>query len=223
MIPDHIREIINRELSNNPPVLTEGWLTPERGVELAELVLEHKPETIVEIGVFGGRSLICQALALREIGKGKVYGIDPWKVEAALEGENVDNREWWQKNVDLHGIHKGAMETIWRLGLEEWAIVIRAKSQHVPVLFAGGIDLLNIDGNHSEIASCRDVRNYLPMVAPGGIVAFDDADWPTTKAALTLLDAECDLAKDTGHYRIYVKRLNGRATYFDSNGASASS
>lgn len=212
MIPSHIKDTIYTELSNNPPVRTEGWMTPERGVELAELILEHKPETVVEIGVFGGRSLICQALALKELGRGKIYGIDPWKVEAALEGEGEANREWWSRNCDLHQIHKGAMETIWRLGLEEYAIIIRAKSQHCAMLFAGGIDLLGIDGNHSEIASTRDVKLYLPQVQEGGLVAFDDADWPTTQAALKLLDAQCDIIKDAGHYRIYRKRYADHGT-----------
>ncbi len=184
----------------------EGWVSPERGVELCDLILEHKPIICVEIGVFGGRSLIAQAMALRSLGAGKIYGIDPWKTEAALEGENVANKEWWSKNVDLHGIHRGTMEAIWRLGLDEWAIVIRAKSQDCRWLFEGGVDWIFLDGNHSEVSSCRDVNNYVPLLKPGGILIFDDADWPSTQAALKLLDAQCDLLKDAGSYRIYKKK-----------------
>ena len=196
-----IRDDLHREIKS-----LEGWVSPERGVELYDLIVQEKPVICVEIGVFGGRSLIAQAMALRSLGAGKIYGIDPWKTEAALEGENVANKEWWSKNVDLHGIHRGTMEAIWRLGLDEWAIVIRAKSQDCRWLFEGGVDWIFLDGNHSEVSSCRDVNNYVPLLKPGGILIFDDADWPSTQAALKLLDAQCDLLKDAGSYRIYKKK-----------------
>src|SRR5690348_13441140 len=117
---------IKEELALTPPIKLEGWTTPERGIEMAELIVEMKPKVVVEIGVFGGRSLIAQALAIRDnerrgYGKGMIYGIDPWKVDYALEGENVENQKWWKENVDLHGIHKGCMDAIWRLELDKHA------------------------------------------------------------------------------------------------------
>lgn len=196
-----IRDDLHREVSK-----LEGWVSPERGVELFDLIVKEKPVICVEIGVFGGRSLISQAMGLRENGAGKIFGIDPWKTEAALEGENFENKEWWSKNVDLHGIHRGTMDAIWRLGLDPWAIVIRAKSQDTNFLFRNGIDWLFVDGNHSEISSVRDVTLYAPLVKKGGIVIFDDADWPSTQSALKLLDGQCELVKDAGGYRIYRKK-----------------
>lgn len=196
-----IKEQILKEI----PTL-QGWVSAERGIEMAELIIKHRPLICVELGVFGGRSLIAQALALKQNGIGQIYGIDPWKTEAALEGESKPNQEWWSKNVDLHEIHRGTMEAIWRLGLDEWAVVIRAKSQDAADLFVTGIDYLFIDGNHSEIASVRDVNTYLPKVTSEGIIIFDDADWPSTQKALQLLNAECDLIKDSVTYRIYQKR-----------------
>ena len=50
------------------------------------------------------------------------------------------------------------------------------------------------------------MNNYVPLLKPGGILIFDDADWPSTQAALKLLDAQCDLLKDAGSYRIYKKK-----------------
>lgn len=204
MIPSHIRATIVKELSMIPPIMCEGWTTPERGIEMAELVLETKPETIVEIGCFGARSTIAMALALRENGKGKIYTIDPWKKEAALEGENQANQQWWN-SVDLHWIHKTAMEAIWRNGLDEYVIPIRTYSHLVASLFSS-INLAVIDGNHSEVASCRDVQHYFPHVTVGGLVWFDDSDWPSTQKALEMLDSQCELIKNGGSYRIYKKR-----------------
>ena len=68
------------------------------------------------------------------------------------------------------------------------------------------IEMLTIDGNHSELASCRDVRLYLPMVVSGGIVIADDTDWPTTQKAVEMLKAECDTIGGDGHYTIFQKR-----------------
>lgn len=203
MIPPHLKSIIERELSMTPPILCEGWTTPERGIEMAELVLDTKPETIVEIGCFGARSTIAMGLALRELGKGKIYTIDPWKKEAALEGENQANQAWWN-SVDLHDIHKKAMEAIWRNGLDECVIPIRTYSHFIGSIFSS-INYLVVDGNHSETASCRDVEHYLPLVAIGGTVWFDDSNWPSTQKALDMVAKGCELIKDGGSYRIYKK------------------
>jgi predicted O-methyltransferase YrrM len=205
-VPTELRTLIESALTMDPvPHRLEGWTTAERGVEMAELVCRHKPQTIVQIGIFGGRSLIAQAMALRHNGMGKIYGIDPWRLDAALEGENDDNRQWWAK-VDLHAIHRLAMEAIWHYGLDSWAVVLRARSEHCPQLFAGGIDILEIDGNHSEVASCRDVELYAPMLAPGAYVHFDDADWASTQKALRMLEKWCGVVEDRGHYRLYKRR-----------------
>lgn len=195
---------------------SEGWLTPERGIEMAELILETRPNTVVEIGVFGARSLVAQALALKENRYGKIYGIDPWKLEPAIEGENDANREWWTKNVNLNNIHNGAMGLIWQHQLDEYAVVIRAPSQYCAVIFSGDsrvvfkreIEILNIDGCHSEVASCRDVEIYLPLVASGGWIWMDDCDWPTTKRAQSLIERECSTERVSpdGHYKLYRKR-----------------
>lgn len=184
----------------------EGWMTTEKGEAMAELVLEHKPLMVVEIGIFGGRSMAAQGIACRENGVGKVYGIDPWKLESALEGDvGKENAEWWSKNMDLHNIHKGCMEDLWRLNLDEWCIVIRAASQHCASLFKK-IDVLHIDGNHSELTSCRDVQLYVPKVRKGGFIWFDDTDWSTTKKAVKLMEEMAHKVREVGTCHLYQKR-----------------
>lgn len=212
MVPETLKHKITAIMQ---PGASEGWLTPERGIEMADLIIQVRPKVVVEIGVFGARSLVAQALALKENGFGKIYGIDPWKLEMAIEGENEANREWWTKNVNLHNIHNGAMGLIWAHGLDEHAIVIRAPSHFASMLFSGDdvmavrqeIDIANIDGCHSEIASCRDVELYLPCVRRGGYIWMDDCDWPSTKRAQQLLERECATMKTSpdGHYKLYKK------------------
>ena len=46
---------------------------------------------------------------------------------------------------------------------------------------------MHLDGNHSELLSCRDVELWAPLVAENGYILFDDSSWPTTQAAQQLL------------------------------------
>lgn len=205
MLPTHIKEAIEHYIP-----LLEGWLTPERGCEMAELIIDTKPLVCVEIGVFGGRSLIACAMALRENEKGTIYGIDSWRTEDAIEGkEDTEDREWWEKNVILEDIHRACMKAIWDHHLESWIVVIRSASQYCSELFfpaTNRIDQLYIDGSHSEVASVRDVELYVPNVESNGYIWFDDCDWESTQKALGMLGEVADLERDNGNYRLYRKR-----------------
>lgn len=188
--------------------LLEGWTTPERCVEMATLILRYKILNYVEIGVFGGRSLIAAGMAMEEKESGRAYGIDPWQKQAALEGvKEPENVDWWSK-LDIHNIHRGCMDAIWKCHLEKRCIVIRSDASYCTKLFGHlGVDMLFIDGNHSEEASCRDVRMWKDKVRPGGFILFDDSDWPSTQKALGLLAEGTTIYHDGGHYRIYRKKF----------------
>lgn len=199
MLPQHLIEAIGNYIPKQ-----EGWTTPERCCEMAELVCDTKPEMCVEIGVFAGRTLIAQAFGLRDNHKGCIYGIDPWKMDSAIEGQNNPNNDTWWKKLDLELFHQQTMKCIWDHRLDEYAVVIRARSQDCCHLFQN-IDILNIDGCHSEVASCRDVRLYLPRVKSGGYIHFDDTSWETTSAAQAILEKECKIIKQGDNYKLYRK------------------
>lgn len=182
-----------------------GWVSPERGCELADLIVQNRPGNCVEIGTFGGRSCISQALALKQNNYGVIYAIDPWRPEPAMAGENDANKKWWSE-VDLNDIHKSFVDYVWNVGVQDFVVPMRATSRLCANLFSRiRIDMLVIDGNHSEESSLSDVQLYVPRVVPGGIVYFDDTDWPSTKKAVAMLDEKCELVKDAGTYRIYRK------------------
>lgn len=200
MLPNHIRQAIYDYIPH-----MEGWTTPERGCEMADRILETKAEVCIDIGVFGGRSTIAQAFAVREQGAGMVYGIDPWAVAACIEGDSPpENTEWWKEKAMLEEMHQKTMHAIWDHKLEPWVTVIRNASQYVAQLFPV-IDFLNIDGQHSEVASCRDVRLYVPSLLSGHYLTFDDTDWASTQPALRLVEQSCELVSDTGKARTYRK------------------
>lgn len=209
-LPKFMRAAIEEYI---PPL--DGWTLPDRACEMAELVLETKPQVVVEIGTFGGRSAIAMAFALRQNNNGgHIYCIDPWRLEHAIEGEWDENQKWWQKNIDIHEIHRKCMVAIWGHNIEDWLVVIRSASQYCHQLFPS-IDLLLIDGNHSEVASLRDAQLYVPKIAKGGYCLMDDADWqvkegdtfvPSTKKAMQFIEESCDLVRQSGNMRIYKKR-----------------
>lgn len=186
-----------------------GWCTPEKAEAMADLILQEAPLLCVEIGVFGGRSLVAQALALRELeGKtghhGLVWGIDPWTTDAALEGENGnENDEWWAKQ-NLAQIRNGLLGAIDDNDLWPWTRIAISKSADLDQSF-WDIDILHIDGNHSEECSTTDVKIWLPAVKEGGYIWFDDTNWKSTSKAVRMLDKACQVVKDVGACRLYRK------------------
>ena len=158
---------------------------------MADAVFETHPKRCVELGVFGGRSLISQGFALRHLNCGVIAGVDPWRKQDALEGENPANREWWSK-CDIEEIHRRAMAAIWDNNLESHVSIIRNASQHAAALF-DEIDMLMIAGNHSEVASMRDVELWVPKLRKGSYIFADDANWEGPQKAYARLQEMADL------------------------------
>jgi len=203
-LPAHIKAAIFHYIPHQ-----EGWTSPARACEIAECILETEAKVCVDIGVFAGRSTIAMGFAARQLGNSKVYGIDPWTPEAA--SDNDDNKEgidWWKEKANLEDIQRQAIRAVWDHHLEPWVIMIRSKSEYVYQLFPE-IEFLNIDGGHSEVASCRDVELYLPRVKSGFYVFMDDASWLSTQKAVKMIEEQCDLVnvtKSETESRTYKKR-----------------
>ena len=56
----------------------------------------------------------------------------------------------------------------------------------------GELDMLHIDGCHSEWSSTTDVCLWLPMVRQGGLICMDDVNWPSTQTAVRFVEKWCD-------------------------------
>jgi predicted O-methyltransferase YrrM len=159
-----------------------------------DLIFKNRPETIVEIGVFGGKSLVPMAFALKGNKKGKIYGIDPWSNQASIEHvQNEVNRHWWG-TLNLEAIRLGLVSQITRFGLDPYVELIQKTSADTPPI--PNIDMLHIDGNHSDPTSYFDVIKWVPLVKSGGWIIFDDMTWYengtyTTARAVAWLDEHC--------------------------------
>lgn len=183
-----------------------GWCTVEKAVALAGAIISSRSKICVELGVYSGRSLIPQAIALRSLGDGMAYGIDPWKKENAAEGNcSVADKSWWE-SIDLDAIHNYCMSKIWEHELDKQCCIIRSQSYNCHDIFDRPIDLLHIDGCHSEEASTRDVNLWLPKVRAGGHLFFDDVDWTTTAKAQEIISESCDKIDQVGNCAIYKRK-----------------
>lgn len=185
-LPEHIKAYIKENLRDYG---LQGWCQPQKAQAMCLLVMQTRAECVVEIGVFGGRSLIPMAMAMQV---GTAFGIDPWETETAIEGSTDDvNNNWW-KSVDLNDIMRGALDAIRKAGMEKRICVMPMHSRQAKKHFRKmSIDILHIDGCHSEHASMRDVVDWLPLVRHGGFIWMDDVNWASTAKAVAMLDKQC--------------------------------
>lgn len=165
-----------------------GWCSEQKASILIDLIQLIKPEKVVEIGVWGGKSLIPMAYAVQANGMGTVYGIDPWSAQASSDGMDGANLDWWSA-VDHEMVYQGLVKNIENFNLQDDVVLIRKTSEEADLI--EGIGLLHIDGNHSDEASYVDVTKWVPYVNKGGIIVFDDLNWSTTSRAVNWLNENC--------------------------------
>ncbi|MEM1282352.1 MAG: class I SAM-dependent methyltransferase [Chlamydiota bacterium] len=199
-------ENLSKEKAMKSLKITEGWCTEFKASILYDIVSMMKPDKVVEIGVWGGSSLIPMAYALKNNGYGIIYGIDPWSQAESAAGQDGVNRQWWSTvNHDI--IFSGLKNTIVKLGLYGQIHLVRSTSKDAEIIEE--IDILHIDGNHSEITSYLDVTKWVPQVRKGGLIIFDDINWATTSKAVAWLDEHCVKLieyKDVCTWGIWVKK-----------------
>jgi hypothetical protein len=174
--------IIDKELSDvicSALPKLDGWCSLDKAHKLAETIVEHKAELVVEIGVYGGSSFIPMCLALKYLGNGLAVGIDPWSVDAALECmEEEVSRQWWSKRAGLNEMHRRVNNWISYHNVAKHAQLIKDKAENVVGNFEdNSIDLLHVDGNHSEEMAYKDVTLYDCKVKGLGFVFVDDVGW----------------------------------------------
>lgn len=129
-----------------------------------------RPATICEIGAFCGVSTMVFSQEIQRIRGaqgGVVISVDPWEDGCETDPEKTRNgeavEEAWKRNVSRFE----------HAGIRHWPIV-RKSEDAVVFIGDGSCDLVFIDGDHSYEAVKSDIRNYLPKVRDGGILAGHD-------------------------------------------------
>lgn len=166
----------------------EGWCTHQKASYLIDIIFLLKPKLVVEVGVFGGKSLIPMALALKSNEKGKIIGIDPWDKSASVKGLDKVNRSWWAQ-VDHELIYNGFVNKVVELELENQIKILRKRSADIHNIRS--IDILHLDANHSAYSLLFDVQKWVPHVRKNGLIIVGDVNWSTCAKAVEWLNKNC--------------------------------
>ena len=121
---------------------------------------------VVEIGVYEGASAValCQTLAPGA----ELHLVDPFGRHPDALPSGWGATEWATRRAVARAIRRrgrGAPTVHWHVAL----------SHEVAASWAGAVDLVFIDGDHSEAGCELDWSSWCEFVAPGGRVVFHDA------------------------------------------------
>ena len=184
-----------------------GWCSDYKASTLMNLIWFMRPKTVVEIGVFGGKSLVPMGFAVKSLNnEGLVYGIDPWSAAASAEGQEGADKDYWS-SLDHDAILEHLQGKIVEFQLSDQIKLIRATSSDADPI--PNIDILHIDGNHSDDASYFDTIKWVSLVRKGGMIIFDDITWSSIDRATKWLDANCikviEIEDESNSWGIWIK------------------
>lgn len=188
-----------------------GWCSREKAEKMMDLIYHIKPKICVEIGVYGGSSLFPTAKALKYLSEGIVYAIDPWSEEECIKGYLPDdvNYKWWKNESNLDFMFNQFMQIIKKYSLGDYCSIYPMDSKRAVQYFTDeSIDILHVDGNHTEQSALSDVTLYLPKVKKGGYIWFDDVNWDSTKAAQQYLNRHCTHDRERSTETCYLYQKN---------------
>ena len=168
-LPKRLRRLTPDRLRDSPrlrALAVGGGLIPPRTMHTpgeAELLarLARGRRRAVEIGVYEGASAVVLCRSLPE--EAELHLIDPFTENALVPGWR-GSAPATRRVVD-RALRDGGPRVHWHLDL----------SHAVAGRWSAPVDLVFVDGDHSEAGCMLDWRSWSPFVEPGGVVAFDDA------------------------------------------------
>jgi Methyltransferase domain len=129
-----------------------------------DLMAQMQPRVLVELGTDRGESYFafCQSAEESRLPV-KCYAIDHWQGDSHA-GSYDDST--YEDVLTHNSTHYAAFSTLIRSTFDEALSRFEAKS----------IDLLHIDGHHTEKDARHDVESWLPKLRPGGILLIHDVN-----------------------------------------------
>jgi predicted O-methyltransferase YrrM len=176
LLPARLRRLTPEHLRDDPRLRAGAvalGLIPPRTMHSAEdaRVLEAAAadaRRVVEIGVYEGASAVALC---RAVGPGaELHLIDPFGRHPDALPAGWGASEWATRRVVAHAVRRrvqagGPVDVHWHIAL----------SHEVAESWSGELDLVFIDGDHSEAGCELDWASWSRFVAPGGQVVFHDA------------------------------------------------
>ena len=107
----------------------DGWCSPKKAAWLARLIVSRQVKNVLEVGIFGGKSLIPIALAVQSAGGGTVIGVEPWSADVAISEPTDETNDTWWASVDFARIKERFFANSARYGVLAMIKVMEMNSQ----------------------------------------------------------------------------------------------
>lgn len=185
----------------------EGWCWQEKAERMLSLALDEESKVMVEVGVYGGRSLIPLIVAAQH-NKGFVWGIDAWSNDVATTVPyGKDHNSFWA-NDDMGRVKDKLFKFLGDNKLGGHVAIVQASGEQALHLFQDkSIDLLHVDASHSVLDEARDVSSYLMKLRKGGILIIDDTDRPDVQIAVEIAKSVCEVVHEDPKYLVLRKKI----------------
>ncbi len=174
---ENVNGFVDDDSTKTPDILLRfgavpGMISDRRGLLYYLLAYSCSiPGDIVEIGCWQGRSTLFFAQACEDTNNGVVHAIDTFK------GNPGNEKAYRVSAEDLSDLESRFRMNMLDAGLAH-RVVVHAKDSaeaagevHSQVRQAR---LICIDGEHTLAAVRLDLENYTDLLAPGGLLVFDD-------------------------------------------------
>jgi hypothetical protein len=152
-------------------------------------VVEQAPpgSSLVEVGVFCGKTLIHLAKAAKRADKGlKVYGVDTFQGSPEFAGRV------WFGDKPFAECHPATImaecftQLINHDVQDDVTLIVSDSAKAADLFYAQSVFMVFIDAAHDFESVMRDIHAWSPKVERGGYIAGDDIEvFPTVKQAVT--------------------------------------
>lgn len=170
-----------------PYTSIDGWLTVDEAITLYELAraLPHEHPLAVEIGCWQGKSSVCLATGLRHKNGPRLCCIDPFDASGDAESAGLYADRAGALTNPLRAVFE---QNLSDAGVRDLVDVRQGYSQDFARSWREPIDLLFLDGDHSDAAALRDFGDWAGHVRPGGYLVLHDAVHPVHTGPRRVVD-----------------------------------
>ncbi|MDE9366613.1 class I SAM-dependent methyltransferase [Luteipulveratus sp. YIM 133132] len=173
--------------------VTKGFMPEDEGAALYDVALTCLPGTWLEIGTYCGKSTILLGTAARQAGA-QLVTVDHH------HGSEENQPGWEWHDSSLVDPRTGLLDTLpsFRRTMDDHVgdvvSAVVATTEQVAQWWCTPVQLLFLDGNHTEETAQHDYKVFSPHVVPGGVLLVHDvfpdpaqggqAPWHVVQAAL---------------------------------------
>jgi len=152
----------------------KGFLPADEAAALHDAACAAPAGTWLEVGTYCGRSTVHLGSAARSAGA-RLVTLDHHR------GSEENQPGWEWHDASLVDQHTGRLETLpslrrtlWDAGLDDVVSVVVGTTQQVAGWWTTPLQLLFLDGNHTEQVAQHDYEAYARHLVPGGTLLIHD-------------------------------------------------